>query len=108
MRRLIGGLAQELEMSNRETGPSKRDAAVRTICERMRAGRTRAARVPAVTTAAPTQSTTITMIASSFVSLTEWSQWPDASSTCTPMQRTSSVAASNLPTVGRTRGILSR
>ena len=60
--------AHELEMASREAGQSEGDVAARTMCEMMRDGRTRASSVPAAATAAPIQSTTTTMIASSLVS----------------------------------------
>ena len=60
---------QEPEMASRGAEQSETEVAASTRCDMVRAGRTRAARAPAVRTAAPIQSTTITMIASSFASL---------------------------------------
>ena len=106
MRRLTGGLVHEVAMASRNSGHRESDIAANTMYEMLRPGRTRASSVPAVTTAAPIQSTTTIMVASSFVSLKATSQWPDASSICTPRQTANSVAANSLPTCGRTTRIL--
>jgi hypothetical protein len=63
---------------------------------------------PATTSAAPMQSTAVTMTASSPVSWNVPSQRPVASSACTPTQSVNSVAASSLPMVMRNAPMLTR